>query len=272
MNKIWKLHFIRFVCVLLIAICSLGLFEITTDQDEEVLRLSTDRLHMLEIAMVSDEEPVPEVVVETTPVVEESPSIPVVEETQDTYYAPEPVPYNSIQVGNALSNRLMKDYTGDHFYLNHNLNGDYDGIGVPYIDFRTDFTTKKTIIYAHSSTNGNGPFQALQNYHNNKWFYDQNPYITIQYEGNTYTYQIFSVYVSVADSEESEGLEYFHHIYYTDQEWQETLNRYKSHSEYDTGVSVSSSDRIIILQTCSMDPNFYQKYYRYNLLIMGKLI
>ena len=36
--------------------------------------------------------------------------------------------------------------------------------------------------------------------------------------------------------------------------------------------SSNSNDKIIILQTCSMDPNYYEKYYRYNLLIMGKLI
>ena len=59
---------------------------------------------------------------------------------------------------------------------------------------------------------------------------------------------------------------------YTDEEWSETLQKYKERSEYDTGVSVQAKDKIIILQTCSMDPNYYARYYRYNLLIMGKLI
>ena len=171
-----------------------------------------------------------------------------------------------------ITRRLMKDETGEHFYLNHNVNGEYDGIGVPYVDFRHDFIGRKTIIYSHSSLSGNGPFQALQNYHNNPGFYWNNRTITIQYQGNTYHYEIFSVYVSVADSEESEGLEYFHRMRYTDEEWEETLQKYKSNSEYDTGVSVSARDHILILQTCSMDPNYYAKYYRYNLLIMGKLI
>ena len=166
----------------------------------------------------------------------------------------------------------MKDETGENFYLNHNLNGEYDGIGVPYIDFRTDFNTRKTIIYAHSSPSGNGPFQPLQNYHYNKGYYDAHPYIVVNYNGAQYTYQIFSVYVSVADSEESEGLEYYHRMYYSDGGWEEAIQKYKNNSEYDTGVSVSASDRILILQTCSMDPNFYQRYYRYNLVIMGKLV
>ena len=275
MKSIWKSRLLSLFGFLLISIQSLGLFGITTNQDEAVLmKASSDRVEVYEVAVLgreipSVEETVPETVpepVETVPVVQ-----PVIEAVPEPVVQ-QPVITNSISIGNVLYNHLMKDTTGDHFYLNHNLNGDYDGIGVPYIDFRTDFNTRKTIIYSHSSTQGNGPFQVLQNYHYNKAFYDQNPYITIHYEGRTYTYQIFSVYVSVANSEEDDGLEFFHRMYYTDSEWNERVNYYKSHSDYETGVSVSGSDKILILQTCSMDPNFYQKYYRYNLLIMGKLV
>ncbi len=198
---------------------------------------------------------------------EEVPSV------QTVSYQAEPlvISGNSIRVGNNLYDYLMKD-SGDNFYLNHNLSGEWDGRGVPMIDVRNDFTGRKTIIYAHSSPGGNGPFQALQNYHNNPNYYYQNRYITIQYEGNTYTYEIFSVYVSVADSEESDGLEYFREMTYRADEWETKIQEYKNHSEYDTGVSVSGQDKIIILQTCSMDPNYFERYYRYNLLVMGKLI
>ena len=178
---------------------------------------------------------------------------------------------NRIQVGGVINNNLMKD-DGSNFYLSHNINGVYDGRGVPYLDFRTNPGDRKAIIYAHSSTSGNGPFQNLQNYHYNKGYFDANRYITINYEGNTYTYEIFSVYVSIADSEASEGLEYFHNLSYSDDEWAQTIQKYKNNSEYDTGVSVSAADRIVILQTCSMDPSFYERYYRYNLLVMGKLV
>ena len=179
---------------------------------------------------------------------------------------------NSILINNQLYSSLMMDYSGSNFYLDHDANGNYDGRGVPYIDYRTNFNTRKTIIYAHSSPYGNGPFQVLQNYHYNPGFYYNNRYITINYEGNTYTYEIFSVYVSVADNDYSDGLEYYYRTNYDDADWNEALQRYKNSSEYDTGVSVSSSDKILILQTCSMDPNYYERYYRYNLLVMGKLI
>ena len=178
---------------------------------------------------------------------------------------------NSISVGNGLYSSLMYD-NGSNFYLDHDAYGNYDGRGVPYIDYRTNFYTRKTIVYAHSSPNGNGPFQALQNYHYNPGYYYNNRYITINYEGNTYTYEIFSVYVSVADNDYSDGLEYYYRTNYDDEDWAEAIQRYRNNSEYDTGVSVSSSDKILILQTCSMDPNYYERYYRYNLLVMGKLV
>ena len=189
-----------------------------------------------------------------------------------TYSEPEEniIQGNSIRVA-SIYNHLMND-DGSYYYLNHGLDGTENGIGVPFIDQRTDFGGRKTIIYAHSSMAGNGPFNALQNYHYNKNYYDNNKYITINYNGNTYTYEIFSVYVSAANSEEDLGLEYYHNINYSDEEWDKTINWYKSNSDYDTGVSVNSSDKILILQTCSMDPNYYEKYYRYNLVIMGKLI
>jgi len=179
---------------------------------------------------------------------------------------------NYIKIDGILNKNLMKDESGEHFYLNHNMNGVYDGVGVPYIDFRNDFSGRKTIIYSHSSKSGNGPFQVLQNYHNNYGFYQNHRYITVQYNGVEYLYEIFSVYVSTADSEQSEGLEYFHRMDYSDSEWEYRVNWYKNNSEYDTGVSVSSNDKILILQTCCMDPIYYEQYYRYNLVVMAKLI
>lgn len=179
---------------------------------------------------------------------------------------------NKIEIPGIYENYLMKDTTGEHFFLNHNINGVYDGIGVPYVDFRHDFTDIKTILYGHSSTAGNGPFQVLQNYYNNPSFFFEHPIINITYNGVHYSYQIFSVYVSLADNEQSEGLEFYHRMTYTPDEWESTLQKYKSNSLYDTGISVNRNDKILILQTCSMDPNYYAKYYRYNLLIMAKLV
>ena len=210
-----------------------------------------------------------EVTKEEAPVVEESNNYSGGGNYEYRNYA---ISGNSILINGALYSTLLKDWSGDHFYLNHDINGNYDGRGVPFIDVRTDFNTRKTLIYAHSAPDGSGPFNVLQNYHYNPGYYNSHRYININYEGNSYTYEIFSVYVSTANGDYDEGLEYYYKTNYSDEDWANAVQRYKNNSEYDTGVSVSGGDKILILQTCSMDPNYYGRYYRYNLVIMGKLV
>ena len=180
-------------------------------------------------------------------------------------------PSNLITIDGVLQNRLMDD-DGSYYYLDHNINGEYDQIGIPIIDFRTNFETRKTLIYAHSTLAGNGPFQALQNYPNNPDYYNAHKYISIHYNDKDYKYEIFSVYISLAENQNSYELEYFYNTEYTNYDWGRILKYYKSRSDYDTGVKVSKNDKIIILQTCSIDPNYYEKYYRYNILVFAKLI
>ena len=181
-------------------------------------------------------------------------------------------PNNYIKIDSILYNRLMDD-DGSYFYLDHNLNGEYDQKGIPIVDERTDFKhTRKTLIYAHSTTNGKGPFQVLQNYYQNYDFYRNHKYIEIKYNDEIHNYIIFSVYVQTANDIADEGLEYFAKVDYKDDEWQETIKKYKSKSDYNTYVDVNRDDKIIILQTCSMNPEYYEKYYRYNLLIFAKEI
>ena len=262
-------------------VTSACLFGYTNVNSQELVKIATADKNVIPVVeevkievvqeepqVVEEDEVVEEVEVSAVETVAPAPAVVPVQSAESAFYC---ISGNTIEVA-GVKKCLMKDETGEHFYLNHSQYGVEDKIGVPYVDFRHDFTGRKTIIYSHSSMNGNGPFQALQNYHNNPGFYWNNRTITIHYQGNTYQYLIFSVYVSVADSEESEGLEYFHTNYYSDSEWAETIQKYRSRSEYDTGVSVDANDQILILQTCSMDPNYYDRYYRYNLLVMGKLI
>mgnify|MGYP002620306928 CR=1 FL=1 len=101
--------------------------------------------------IVEKEEVVEEKVVEEVPssVVEEVP-----QSVSTVSYSEPVISGNSIRVA-SIYNHLMDD-DGSSFYLNHDLNGNYDGRGVPFVDFRNDFTGRKTIVYAHSSMSGNG--------------------------------------------------------------------------------------------------------------------
>ena len=189
-----------------------------------------------------------------------------------------------ISIDSVFSKDIIMD-DGTYYYLNHDLNGKYNGVGMPIIDSRTNFqTTRKVILYGHSSNarNGSSPFDYFHHYYtygnnNGKAFYQKHPYITIQYEGHTYKYQIFSVYVSTASPEEkelSQGLEYFRVMNYAEAKWDEIIKWYKSNSQYETGVNVSNEDRILIIQTCATYKEYSNKniYYRANLLVMAKLV
>ena len=178
----------------------------------------------------------------------------------------------SISISNSnFKKDLVSDDTS-YYYLDHTLDGKLNYRGVPFIDYRNDFTGRKTIIYSHSAKDGSAPFNYLQDYNGNEAFFKQHQYITVKYNGKTYKYQIFSVYISVANNDYDEGLEYYRVMNYTDSEWEQKIQEYKNNSDYDTGVSVSKNDKILILQTCSMDKRYYNKYYRYNQLVMAKLI
>ena len=170
----------------------------------------------------------------------------------------------SISISNSnFKKDLVSDDTS-YYYLDHTLDGKLNYRGVPFIDYRNDFTGRKTIIYSHSAKD--------EDYNGNEAFFKQHQYITVKYNGKTYKYQIFSVYISVANNDYDEGLEYYRVMNYTDSEWEQKIQEYKNNSDYDTGVSVSKNDKILILQTCSMDKRYYNKYYRYNQLVMAKLI
>lgn len=200
----------------------------------------------------------------------------VTKKLQSNIYSSSNVPSSvvgSISISNSDFNSYLTKDDGTYYYLEHNIYDNYDPNGSLTIDSRTNFDSKKTIIYGHSNLNGDGPFNYLQNYHNNYDFFNNHRYIDITYKNNKYRYAIFSVYVALANNDEDENLEYFYNLDYdSDDDYYNALINYKNNSEYETDVDINMDDDILILQTCSMDLNYYEKYYRYNLLIMGKRI
>lgn len=144
-----------------------------------------------------------------------------------------------------------------------------DGNQYGMIDHRYKDTHKKMIIYGHSNPDGTGLFQYFQNYDGNKSFFDKHKYITVNYEGIIYTYEIFSVYNQRLTSD-PDTTEYYMSLYYPDAYlYNKALQSYKNKSQYDTGVTLNADCKILIIQTCSMNPN---RVGRTNLLIFGKLI
>ena len=168
---------------------------------------------------------------------------------------------DTLSISNSNKTFYLKKDDGSYSILKGNKYG--------MIDYRLNFNNNKVIIYGHSNPEGTGLFQYFQNFDGNKSFYNNHKYLTVTYEGNTYTYEIFSVYVQVLDSNPESTEYYMNYGYASVEDYNNTLQGYKNKSQYDTGVEVTGRDKILIIQTCSMNKNYKGEK---RLLIMAKRI
>lgn len=149
------------------------------------------------------------------------------------------------------------------YYLNHTEDKTSSYMGAIYLDFRVDIDDgRKLLIYGHNSASITMPFKILEEYYDYD-YYKNHKYIKIITDNKIRLYKIYSVFVEVED------FSYMQTDFNNDDEWYQHISNFKNKSMYDTSVDVSSSDNILILQTCST----YYKYNNYDrkfLLIVAK--
>ena len=151
------------------------------------------------------------------------------------------------------------------FYLSHDYYKNYDKYGSVYEDYRTNIDeSKKVLMYGHNSSFRDTQFKPLENYYK-KEFYENNKYIYITTPNNTYKYEIFSVFV------EYEDFTYVNIKFNTDESWYHHLKKLQNKSMYKIDTKISKNDKILIMQTCSNNPD-YQKYEKKFLLIISKRV
>ena len=73
-------------------------------------------------------------------------------------------------------------------------------------------------------------------------------------------YKIYSSYIETSD------YDYVNLNSFNGLSWEEHINKLKNKSLYETGIELEENDNIIILQTCSMNEEGFQKYH----LVIGK--
>ena len=132
-------------------------------------------------------------------------------------------------------------------YLRLTLDGQWNNAGTIFVDFRVEqpFVSENTIIHGHNQRN-KAMFHDLTLYLDRE-FWESHPYVSILTPEKNYLYQIYSCY-------QSPNVSKTYNCQFSSQEqYQEYLDYSVSQSLYDTGVSVSSSDRIITLSTCNND-------------------
>lgn len=131
------------------------------------------------------------------------------------------------------------------FYLNHNFNKEKDKSGSIFMDYQNSDGRfdKNIIIYGHnmkdsSMFGGLKKFQDLQ-------YIEEHPFITLDFRGITYEWEIFAVYTSKDTSWMRTSFVFLN-------EFEEFLSTIKSRSTYNNfGINVNSKDHVLTLSTCT---------------------
>jgi len=169
----------------------------------------------------------------------------------------------TISISNTDINEILLQARDNKYYLTHDAYGNYDKYGSVFLDHRCNKDSKKLLIFGHNDFKEETPFSNLENYYD-KSYYENNQYIDVIIDDEKMKYQIFSVYI------ETEDFTYMN-LNIDENKYNADLIKYKNKSLYNTDVSVSPSDKILVLQTCSNHKD-YKKYKDKYLLIIAKKI
>jgi len=142
----------------------------------------------------------------------------------------------------------------NEYYLDHNLNQEYDKNGSIFMDKDCDVLKPSTnyILYGHHMKSGK-MFGKLHLYENEE-YYKKHPYIqfdTIYEEG---LYEIMYVFRSRVYGETEIVFKYYQFIDAdSEQEFNSYMEEMASISFYDTGVTAQFGDQLLTLSTCDYE-------------------
>ncbi len=136
----------------------------------------------------------------------------------------------------------------DDFYLDHNINKEYEFAGTIYSEKQNarDFTDRMTVLYGHNMLNGT-MFRTLHDFEDEA-FFNANPTFTVYTPGHILTYTIFAAY-------ESDNRHILNNFDFSDDEvfasyiQQARSPRATAYNLRDD-VEVGIGDRIVTLSTC----------------------
>ena len=141
--------------------------------------------------------------------------------------------------------------TDNEYYLDHNLNQEYDKNGSIFMDKDCDVLKPSTnlILYGHHMKSGQ-MFGNLSLY-SDQSYYEKHPYIQFDTIYEKGLYEIMYVFRSRVYSEDEIVFKYYQFIdAQSEQEFDSYMNDMEEMSLYNTGVTAQYGDRLLTLSTC----------------------
>ena len=154
-----------------------------------------------------------------------------------------------IQVNNTNINYPIVQTTDNNYYLTHSYDQSANEAGWVFMDFRNspNFTSKNTIIYAHSRLDKT-MFGSLSKVLKSTWYENKdNHIIKISTPAENSLWQIFSVYKIETETY------YITTDFKDDNTYLDFLNTIKERSKYNFNTTLSENDTILTLSTCYSD-------------------
>lgn len=152
----------------------------------------------------------------------------------------------TLSINNLITKEPVMQTTDNEFYMNHNNKKEEFIGGSLFVDYRVNLnSTRKIIIYGHSSSTVDIPFTKLLGYKKQDFFLKHQD-IELNYKDKKEIYQVFTVMLLKED--------YFYtRLEFTDEPFIKHLEELKEKSIYDTGINIDKTNKLLILQTCSQD-------------------
>ena len=146
------------------------------------------------------------------------------------------------------------------YYLYRFLDGSSNSSGTLFVDYRCagDFSSNHTIIYGHNMKDGS-MLSTITNYWKQD-YYEEHPYMFINTPTQNYRLELFSGYVTPADSDA-------YTVFFKDSAaYAKFLETLDSRSNFNSDVELTENDRIVTLSTCTYE------YEAARYVLHGKLV
>ena len=152
----------------------------------------------------------------------------------------------------------------NEYYLRHLYDGTYNKTGCLFADYenQADFSDRNAIIYGHNMRDGS-MFAALNEY-DGQSYYDEHPQMYLVTPDGGYIMEIFTAFAA-KPAESGSDTSPWRLTWKDDGAYTTWLSAMAERSVVETDVTVTSSDKVLTLSTCT--PGGASRF-----IVMGKLV